>query len=317
MSGKQIKLFLVDVTPGGLTTAEITNWTGHVLSAHRSDLADLIKRDEAQRTGAYILLGDDEAVVGGTRCYIGEADVVADRPRYHQRNKDFCDHVVVITSKDTNLTKAHGRYLKSRLISLATSAGRVTLENNTAPAAPALPEADASDMDYFVSQLQILLPVLGVNAIRVPLKTSTHAPTAENESPTFRLRHPKLGVDAQAQQVDGEFTMLAGSSVVASWHGVGRAKSTLKAYATYRAQHEQLVAAGAIAVDNDQGRVTRNIVFLPIYCRCCSPGSILQRPPRVDLVERRIWRVGESGGRVMPSDAPNLTGRNRPLGHRV
>lgn len=54
MSGKQIKLFLVDGTPGGLTTAEITNWTGHVLSASRSDLADLVKRDEAQRTGAYI-----------------------------------------------------------------------------------------------------------------------------------------------------------------------------------------------------------------------------------------------------------------------
>lgn len=32
MSGKQIKLFLVDGTPGGLTTAEITNWTGHVLA---------------------------------------------------------------------------------------------------------------------------------------------------------------------------------------------------------------------------------------------------------------------------------------------
>jgi hypothetical protein len=28
MSGKQIKLFLIDGTPGALTTAEITNWTG-------------------------------------------------------------------------------------------------------------------------------------------------------------------------------------------------------------------------------------------------------------------------------------------------
>lgn len=67
MSGKQIKLFLVDGTPGGLTTAGITNWTGHVLSARRSDLADLLKRDEAQRTGVYFLLGDDEAAVGETR----------------------------------------------------------------------------------------------------------------------------------------------------------------------------------------------------------------------------------------------------------
>ena len=264
MSGKQIKLFLVDGTPGGLTTAEITNWTGHVLSGRRSDLADLLKRDEAQRTGVYLLLGDDEAAIGDTRCYVGEADVVADRLRYHNRdvNKDYWDRVVLVTSKDTNLTKSHGRYLESRLISLATQAGRVSLENGTAPPVPALPEADASDMDYFLSQLQIVLPVLGVNAIRVrPAKPLT-APLAEStESPVFRLRQAKLGVDAQAQQVDGEFTMLAGSIVVASWHGVGKADSTQKAYASYRAQHEQLVTDGSIVVEDGKGRLARDVVF--------------------------------------------------------
>ena len=262
MSGKQIKLFLVDGTPGGLTTAEITNWTGHVLSARRSDLADLLKRDEAQHTGVYFLLGEDEAAVGDTRCYIGEADVVADRLRYQQRDKDFWDRVVVITSKDTNLTKSHGRYLESRLISLANHAGRVALENGTAPPVPALPEADASDMDYFLSQLQIVLPVLGVNAIRVrPMKAPIPSTSETIESPVFRLQQAKLGVDARAQQIDGEFTMLAGSIVVASWHGVGKADSTVKAYASYRAQHERLVSDGSIAVENGAGRVTRDIVF--------------------------------------------------------
>jgi hypothetical protein len=212
MSGKQIKLFLADGTPGGLTTAEITNWTGHVLSARRSDLADLLKREEAQRTGAYLLLGEDEAVIENTRCYIGEADVVAERLRYHQRDKDFWDRVVVITSKDANLTKAHGRYLESKLIALATSAGRVTVENSTAPGVPALPEADASDMDYFVSQLQIVLPVLGVNAIRVPTPLTPGRADDATGSPVFHLRQARLGVDASAQQIDGEFTMLADST---------------------------------------------------------------------------------------------------------
>jgi|GEM_PF-3612422 len=117
-------------------------------------------------------------------------------------------------------------------------------------------------MDYFVSQLQIVLPVLGVNAIRVPeAKTSTPMTTAVMESPIFTLRHAKAGVDAQAQQIDGEFTMLAGSLVVATWHGVGRADSTMKAYASYRAQHEQLLDNGAIVAEGGVGRVTRNIVF--------------------------------------------------------
>ena len=263
MSGKQIKLFLVDGTPGGVTTAEMTTaWTGHVLAASRSDLGDLLQRPEAQRTGVYLLLGDDEAVVGDTRCYIGEADVVADRLKYHQRDKDFWDRVVVITSKDTNLTKSHGRYLESRLISLASQARRVSLENGTAPPVPALPEADASDMDYFLSQLQIVLPVLGVNAIRVrPQKPVTPATVEVTESPIFHLQNVKGGVDAQAQQIDGEFTMLAGSTVVASWHGVGKAESTRKAYASYHAQHERLLADGAITVENGVGRVARDIVF--------------------------------------------------------
>lgn len=262
MSGRQIKLFLVDGTAGGLTTAEISNWTGHVLAARRSDLADLLRREEAQRTGVYLLLGDDEAVVGGTRCYIGEADIVSDRLKHHQRDKDFWDRVAVITSKDTNLTKSHGRYLESRLISLAAQAGRVTLENGTAPPVPSLPEADASDMDYFLSQLQIMLPVLGVNAIRVkPAASPTGPAILPSESPVFRLQNLKAGVDAKAQQIDGEFTMLADSVVVPSWHGVGKADSTIKAYASYRARHEQLQADGAITIDDGVGRLVRDIVF--------------------------------------------------------
>lgn len=261
MSGKQIKLFLVDGTPGGLTTAEITNWTGHVLSARRSDLAELLKRDESQRTGVYLLLGDDEAAVGDTRCYIGEADVVAERLRAHNRDKAFWNQVVVVTSKDTNLTKSHGRYLESRLISLATQAARVSLDNGTAPPLPALPEADASDMDYFISQLQIVLPVLGVNAIRVRPTAAPSSAVEDVESPVFGLRHAKLGVDAQAQQIDGEFTLLAGSWLVASWHGVGKADSTVKAYASYRAQHESLISDGAIVVEGGRGRLTRDTVF--------------------------------------------------------
>ncbi len=70
MAGQQIKLFLVDGTPDGLTTAEIANWTGHVLHARRSDLGTLLNRAEAQRTGVYLLLADDPTAIGETRCYM-------------------------------------------------------------------------------------------------------------------------------------------------------------------------------------------------------------------------------------------------------
>ncbi len=42
------------------------------------------------------------------------------------------------------------------MIGLATLTRRVTLENGTAPPVPALLKADSSDMDNFLSQLQIV-----------------------------------------------------------------------------------------------------------------------------------------------------------------
>lgn len=263
MSGKQLRLFLVDGTPGGLTTAQIMNWTGQVLSGRRSDLADLLKRPEAQRPGVYLLLGDDEAAIGGVRCYIGEAEDVADRLRNHQRNKEFWDRMVVITSTDENLTKGHIRFLESRLIELATRAARVELENGTQPPRAPLPEADRSDMDYFVDQLHVILPVLGVNAIRVrEQQPQISTAAADQVSPVFRLVNVKQGVDARAQQVDGEFTMLAGSVVVGSVRESSKySASTARAYASYRALHEKLVANGTIFVADGHGRLTRDAVF--------------------------------------------------------
>ena len=117
-------------------------------------------------------------------------------------------------------------------------------------------------MDYFIDQLQIVLPVLGVDAIRG--RETVALPAARQDalvSPVFHLVNKKLGVGATAQQIDGEFTMLAGSTVVADWHGVGKADSTIKAYESYRAQHLKLIADGSIIVENGVGRVVKDIVF--------------------------------------------------------
>ena len=267
MSGKQVKVFLVDGSPGGLTTAEITNWTGKIVSAPRFDLAQLLAREEATRTGAYLLIGDDPHAVGGQRCYIGEADVIGSRLREHAggRGKDFWDRAVLITSTDANLTKAHGRYLESRLISIARSAGRATVENGTAPPPPPLPEADVSDMDYFIEQLHIILPVLGINMLRsraTALVAATAPMAPSTNSPVFNLAVPKAGISASAQAVDGEFTVLAGSRVASGVRASqGYAKSTAAAYAAYEALHGKLRGDGSIDTAVVPAVVTRDIVF--------------------------------------------------------
>lgn len=81
-----------------------------------------------QRTGVCLLLGDDKTAIGNTRCHIGGAAVVGDRLRHHNREKDFWDRLIVVTSKNANLTNSHGRYPESRLIAPATQANRVTLD---------------------------------------------------------------------------------------------------------------------------------------------------------------------------------------------
>lgn len=227
-AGKSVRLFLADGTPGGLLTAEIMNWTGHVVAAPRSDLAALLKRPETTRTGIYILLGDDPDSLGGQKAYIGEGDDVSRRlyqpaRSEDQNGKDFWDRAIVLTSKDTNLTKAHARYLESRLISLALQASRARLTNNTTPPQIVLPEADVSDMEYFIEQVGIILPVLGVNifrSLRVVVTTSdVDLVSNRTGSPVFEMTLKKWGIAATAQEVDGEFTVLEGSSARLTWAG--------------------------------------------------------------------------------------------------
>jgi hypothetical protein len=252
--GKSVRLFLADGTPGGLLTAEIMNWTAHVVAAPRSDLAALLRRPESSRTGIYILLGDDPDSLGGTIAYIGEGDDVSKRLYQHARpedqgGKDFWDRAIVLTSKDTNLTKAHARYLESRLISLAQQANRARLANGTAPTPLPLPEADISDMEYFIEQAKIVLPVLGVNILRsaaTALKSTVQVgdPAGSVSSPVFELRIKKDGIVATAREVDGEFTVMAGSTARTEWIG-GESHS-------YRLLRRRLEADGTLPISSDR-----------------------------------------------------------------
>lgn len=261
MSGKHIELFLVDGIPGGLTTAEIAGWTGHVLLGPRSDLADLLRRPEASRNGAYLLLGDDEEAVDGVRCYVGRTENFANRFRDHSAKKEFWDRAVIITAKDDGFNEGHWGYLESRLVELARSVQRSSLTNDQTPQPRRLSEAQQSDMEAFITQLQIVLPVLGVSVIRVRPKSVDAQVESAPESQLFSLVNKKLGVDAKAEAVAGEFTVLAGSVVVGSWTGVGKAESTRRSYANYRAQHERLVADGSIVAEGAVGRLTRDVPF--------------------------------------------------------
>lgn len=266
--GKQIRVYLVDGTPGGLLTAEIGNWTGHVVAAPRSDIGQLLRREECRRTGVYILIGEDLDSSGGSAVYVGEGDDIAKRLRQHARpgeqgGKDFWDRVVLLTSKDANLTKAHARYLESRLITLAGKARRARVTNGTAPAPIQLPEADIADMEFYLAQVHLVLPVLGVQTFRVPLRTSPQTPgphlrsvavANSAASPDFVCTIAKHQLVAHAREVDGEFTMLEGSQARSEWTG--------KHNPGYKDIHAAFLQDGTLKVIDDVRAVlTRDVVF--------------------------------------------------------
>lgn len=238
---------------GGLVTAEIMNWTGHVLAVQRSGLAELLKRSEAVRTGVYALIGEDPDSLGRQKVYIGEGDDVSKRLKDHESKKDFWDRVVVLTSKDSNLTKAHVRYLEARLISMAREAKRSEVTNGTAGTTGIeglLPEADRFDMEYYLAQAQIVLPVLQVNVFR---STATHsapsiggAAALDDISKVVFVTGLKGEVWARAHVADGEFTVLAGS----------RAKPWGATATSYRALQQMLINDGTLHSDEDSSWLT-------------------------------------------------------------
>ena len=243
MNGKTIRLYLVDGIPNGILTAEIINWTGKVIVAPRSRLAELRKRDEAGRTGVYLLVGADPESTTRDRVYVGEGDNVFTRIKKHDGDdtKDFFTRVILITSKDENLTKSHVRYLESRLIQICNAAKRATVANGTAHSPPPMPEPDIADMEFFLGQVQMILPVLGHTFLQSTPRVSDNAVGAsEPASPVFEIQ--VAGAIGKAVQIGDEFVVLKGST--ARKHGVD-------SWTSFKKLREQLVSDGRIVHGDD------------------------------------------------------------------
>lgn len=223
--GRSVRLFLVDGTVTGLMTAEVINWSGHVISGARANLEELLVREELNRTGVYFLFGQNPDEIDQLMVYIGESDNVKNRLKQHfsDGRKDFWEQTCIVTSKDQNITKAHARYLEARLIEIATDIGRTKIINSASPIPKTLPEADISDMEFFIEQIRLILPVMGFDTFRPqPKSLSLDGYQSEiSEVITFELISKKLGIRAFAQEVDGGFIVLEGSLASSMWRQEG------------------------------------------------------------------------------------------------
>jgi hypothetical protein len=215
--GRTIQLFLVDGVPNGLMVASIHGWTGSVLAATQATFARLLERPEVDRTGIYILYGPDPDNAALGRAYIGEGESVKQRISQSAEEREFWESAVVVTTSDDALTKGHIRYLEARLIAGAKLAGRVTLDNGTLPDADKrrLPEADRANMENFLMNLRVVLPVIGLDLLKPQPAPITAIKSAQSPSlaAQFELDH-KSGIKAHAIEEDGEFIVLKGSEAI-------------------------------------------------------------------------------------------------------
>jgi hypothetical protein len=205
MTSATIKLFLPRGDGKSLRTAEISNWTGKAIAAPRTELDELLQREELDKAGIYILTGADPAS-GSPRAYIGEAEVIRDRLKQH-KTKEFWVSAIVFVSKDENLTKAHVRYLESRLLTEAAQVGRFTLEQNQSGGSR-LPESDREDMEVFLAHTRQLLPVLGSDLL-IPVAQ----PSAKQQSGGTLFCRMK-GAEARGHRTPDGFVVLQGSTAV-------------------------------------------------------------------------------------------------------
>jgi hypothetical protein len=149
-----------------------------------------------------------------------------------------------------------------------------------------LPEFDVSDMEYFIAQAQIILPVLGVNILRSAATAAATGPDATSaaaraSSPVFALHLKKDGIAARAREIDGEFTVLEGSAARPAWTGSAHAYQTL---------HQKLVQDGTLIPEpaSTAMRFARDQVFAsPSAAAAVVAGR--QANGRVD------WKIEGSG----------------------
>ena len=252
--GRSLELYFVDGDPEGMLTAEVFNWTGHVLMAPRTQISNALERTEAKRTGVYLLLGELD---GDSRAYIGEAEEIGKRIREHVTTKEWWTSAIMVTTAGDSLHKAHVKYLESRLVEIAREMGGVSLDNENSPPKPSLSEAHIANMEVFLETLLMVFP-----AIRIDMFLTGKRPSGKPEelvtsdvTPIFELISPRHGLNAKATLQGSDFIVRSGSIARVEW--VGKAPYD----AGYRRLRDTLIKIGVLVIEDKHARFTENYAF--------------------------------------------------------
>ncbi|TMU20315.1 GIY-YIG nuclease family protein [Halomonas sp. ATBC28] len=231
-----IRIFLADGTPEGLRIVEKSNWTGRAVVANRSQLERALARSEMAQPGVYVLSGLTEE--GVAKLYVGEADALGERIKQHVSGKEFWTRAVAFTSTNEGLNKANVRYLEAGLLALAKTANQWALDNGTFPAPPPLSEADRADAEWFLAEMLVIFPLLGIDAFEAA-SSQAAASSSEQVEPPLTLYLNERGAEGAGREVADGFVVIKGS--------LARAEETLSIHDYMREQRQLLQERGVLA----------------------------------------------------------------------
>lgn len=299
--GSSIRIYLADGTVTGIRHAEVVNWTGQAFACPRSRLSELSTWDEAHRPGAYLLFGTDD-VSGKPAVYVGEAENVWTRLQDHLAKKDFWNEVILFTNKDENLTKAHVRYLESRIFELANGFGRYAVMNGNTPQLALLPRGDRDSMESFLEQVRLLLGVLGHRVLE-PLAPMSATPLGK---PTSTLQTPKVSSERASPGMPLQLSVknivakavLTDEGIVVLANSLATANPSDSLGGTYRKLREQLLSDAVLVPDGEALRFSVDRLFTsPTAAACVVVGTAING--------RTAWKT--EGG-LSISDLENSVG---------
>jgi Domain of unknown function (DUF4357) len=263
MTGRLIRIFLVDGAVSGLRTAELGLSTIKALVIPRASLQSVTKRPEVQKTGLYILVGKDEDKIGVVKIYVGEGDTILNRLSAHNKDtdKDFWEEAIIFVSKDDNLTKSHVRYLEACLIKLAQGAKRCTVTNATEPSEQGkLPEHDEVEMQEFIVQAQLLLGTLGYDLFKPvqPIPSIPLEPIANLQDGVLKLTYSGANFSANCvlDISSGQFVVQEKSRA--------RKQESESLQATYKSLRLQMIDSELLVEEGDSYIFTQNYAFRSI-----------------------------------------------------
>jgi len=235
---KTIQIFLPGGDPRGIRIAEITTRILQVIEVPRSLLPTFLKMPQSEQVALYFLIGDSEER-DDPQVYIGQTGDLRARLASHNKNKDFWERALIVTSQTNSLTQTHALFLEWYCIQAVRDAGRYADQNGTAGTRPHTPPPLEADCLEIFDTASTLLATLG-HPLFVSLSSSTEM---KDEQEVFLCS----GSDADGRGLYTQegFVVLKGSS--------GRVENVPSLGVHMEKFREKLVSSDTIQVQ--EGRI--------------------------------------------------------------